>query len=60
MVSMIPGRFGGPFFIFPSHPDQLGNIQQAVQCIGPVPELVLPPEPGGHRQEQEFVNVRAA
>ena len=46
-------------FVFPSHPDQLNNIQQIVQGIGAVPELMLFPVAGGYRQEQELVDVRA-
>ncbi len=46
-------------FVFPSHPDQLRNIQQVVQGIGPVPELMLFPVAGGYRQVQELVDVRA-
>ena len=48
------------FFILPPYPDQLRDIQQVVQGIGPVPELMLAPVPRRHRQEQELVNIRAA
>jgi len=58
-LSSPPGGFGRPFLVLPPDPDQLRNIQQVIQGIGSVPELVLLPEPGGHRQEQEFVDVRA-
>ena len=46
-------------FVYPPHPDQLRDIQQVVQGIGPVPELMLPPETGGYRQKEELVDVRA-
>ena len=54
-----PGSLSCPGFVFPFHPDQFRNIQQVVQGIGPVPELMLFPVSLRHRQEQEFVNVRA-
>ena len=56
---LLPGRFHGPVFIFPPDLDQLGNVQQVVQGVGAVPELMLPPEPQGYREEQEFVHIRA-
>ena len=56
---LYPGGFGRPFFIFPSHPDQLRNVQQVIQRIGAVPEFMLPPHPGGYRQEEELIDVRA-
>ena len=56
---MIPGGFGRPSFIFPFHPDQFHNIQQVIQCIGSVPEFMLFPHPGAHRQEQKLIHVRA-
>ena len=58
-IFLLPGRFHGPVFVFPADPDHLRDIQQVVQGIGAVPELMLPPEAGGHRQEQELVDVRA-
>ena len=42
-----------PRFVFSLHPDQLHDIQQIVQGIGPVPEFMLAPNPGGNRQEKE-------
>ena len=54
-----PGGFGRPVFIFPPDPDQLHDVQQVIQGIGPVPELMLLPEPQGYREEQKFVQVRA-
>ena len=55
----MPGRFHGPDFIFPLHPDQLHDIQEVVQGVGAVPELMLFPEPGGYRGEEELVHIRA-
>ena len=54
-----PDCVSSPGFVFPSHPDQLGNVQQVVQGIGAVPELVLLPQSLRHRQEQELIDVRA-
>ena len=54
-----PDCGSSPGFVFLSHPDQLRDIQQVIQGIGPVPELMLAPIPRCHRQEQELVNVRA-
>ena len=54
-----PGGFGRPIFVFPPHLDQLRNIQQIIQGIGPVPELMLFPHPDRYREEEEFVDVRA-
>ena len=54
-----PGGCGRPFLILPPDPDQLDNVQQVIQGIGAIPKLMLPPHPGGHRQEKELVNVRA-
>ena len=48
-----------PRFVFSLHPDQLHDIQQIVQGIGPVPEFMLPPEPGGYRQEKKLIHIRA-
>ena len=45
--------------ILPPDPDQLDNIQQVIQGIGPVPQLILFPESQRDRQEKEFVQVRA-
>ena len=53
-----PG-FHSPGLVFIPHPDQLYNIQQVVQGIGPVPELMLVPEAGSHGQEKKLVDVRA-
>ena len=55
----LPGGFGRPSFILPHDPDHLRDIQQVVQGIGSVPELMLLPVAGGHRQEEELVNIRA-
>ena len=57
---LCPDCISSPGFVFPSHPDQLDNIQQIIQGIGPVPELMLLPHPGGHGQEEKLVDVRAA
>ena len=56
---MTTGRFSGPDFIFPFYADQFRNIQQVIQRIGAVPEFMLLPHPGGYRQEEEFIDVRA-
>ena len=45
--------------ILPPDPDQLDNIQQVVQGVGPVPEFMLFPESQRDRQKQELVQVRA-
>ena len=48
-----------PSLIFISHPDQLRNVQQIIQGIGPVPEFMLFPHPHCYREEEELVDVRA-
>ena len=53
-----PG-FHSPGLVFIPDTNQLGDIQQIVQGIGTVPELMLAPHAGGHRQEEELVDVRA-
>ena len=50
-ISLYPGGFGRPVFIFPADPDQFRDIRQVVQGTGAVPELMLTPEPDS-RQEQ--------
>ena len=47
-----------PRVVLPPDPDQLRRVQEVVQSIGPVPEFVLPPEVGGDREEEQFVDVR--
>ena len=37
---------------------QLQRIQQVVQRIGTVPELMLTPEAGGHREKGQLVDIR--
>ena len=37
---------------------QLHRVQQVVQGIGAVPELMLTPEAGSHREEGQLVNIR--
>jgi len=59
-IASHPGCVCGPGFVFPSDADQFHNIQQVVQGIGAVPELMLPPEAGGHRQKEELIQVRGA
>ena len=44
--------------IFPLHADQLHRVQEIIQGISAVPELMLTPEAGGHRQKEEFVQIR--
>ncbi len=55
----MPGRFHGPVFIFPLHPDQFDDIQEVIQGVGAIPELMLFPEPGGYRCKEELVHIRA-
>ena len=38
--------------------EQLHRVQQIVQGIGTVPELMLPPKTGGHREESQLVDIR--
>ena len=58
-IYSLPDGFRRPVFVFPLDPDQLRDVQQVIQGIGAVPEFMLFPEAGGHRQEQKFVQVRA-
>ena len=51
--------FISPVFVLPADADQLHGVEEIVQGIGPVPQLVLPPEAGGDGQEEKFVQVRA-
>ena len=41
-----------PRFIFLPHPQQFRRVRQVVRGIGPVPELMLPPQARGHRQKR--------
>ena len=58
-IYLLPDGFRRPVFVFPPDPDQLRDVQQVIQGIGAVPELVLPPVPLRHGQEQKFIDVRA-
>ena len=48
-----------PGFIFSPHPDELHGVEEIVEGVGSVPELVLPPQAGGDRQEGKLIHVRA-
>ena len=49
----------GAGFVLPADLDELRDIQQIIQGIGPVPEFMLFPVAKRYRQEQELINVRA-
>ena len=51
-------QFRRPPLILRRDLQQLHRVQQVVQRIGTVPELMLPPEAGGHREEGQLVDVR--
>ena len=51
-------QFRRPPLVFCHDLQQLHRIQQVVQGIGAVPELMLPPETGGHREEGQLVDIR--
>ena len=46
--------------ILPLHADQFHRVQEIIQGIGAVPEFMLLPEAGGHRQKEELIQVRGA
>ena len=52
------GSLKGSCVIFIPDTDQLHGVQEVVEGVGAVPEFVLLPEAGGHREEEEFIQVR--
>ena len=50
--------FRHPPLILCSDPEQLHRVQQVIQGIGAIPELMLAPEAGGHREEGQLVQIR--
>ena len=50
--------FRRPPLILRSDLQQLHHIQQVIQGIGAVPELMLTPEAGGHREKGQLIDIR--
>ena len=56
----LPHGFHIEAFIFLPDLQYFQDIQQIIQGIGPVPELVLLPETGGNRKEQDLIHIHAS
>ena len=57
-MTLTLGCFHGPGVVFGADLDQLDRVKEVVEGIGAVPELVLPPEAEGDREEEKRIQVR--